>query len=207
MVPALRRQDGNPGLPLRINRPILYSRITMPLLRSKIVLVPFGEVDFIMVNKLATNIGPIFNRSVDIIKGIKVPEESYNVIRGQNYASVLINKLERMKASPREYVLGLLEEDIYLPDEPFVLGHADAVARTGVASLYRLRQEFYGLPEDESKIFNRLFKQAVFFMAPLFDISACRNPKCINYYSQNMFDIDSKGEKLCDICRRKIGLK
>jgi archaemetzincin len=176
----------------------------MALLRAKIVLVPLGEVDFIMVNKLATNIGPVFNRSVDIIKGMKVPEESYNVIRGQNYATVLLNKLERVKASPREFILGILEEDIYLPDEPFVIGHADTVSRTAVVSLFKLRQEFYGLPEDEMKIFSRLFKQAVFFLAPLFGLTGCRNPKCINYHSKDMFDIDNKGEKLCDICQRSI---
>ncbi len=177
----------------------------MALLRAKIVLVPLGEVDFIMVNKLATNIGPIFNRSVDIIKGMKVPEESYNVIRGQNYATVLLNKLERVKASPREFVLGILEEDIYLPDEPFVLGYSDTVSRTAVVSLFKMRQEFYGLPEDEQKIFSRLFKQAVHYLSPLFGLSSCRNPKCVNFYSQDMFDIDNKLEKLCDICQRQLG--
>ena len=89
----------------------------MAILKAKIVLVPLGEVDFILVNRLATNIGPVFNRSVDILKGMKVPQESYNVIRGQNYASVILNKLERVKANQREFILGLLEEDIYLPDE------------------------------------------------------------------------------------------
>ena len=177
----------------------------MAILRAKLVLVPLGEVDFVMINKLATNIGPVFNRSVDIIKGMKVPEESYNVIRGQNYATVILNKLERVKASPREFILGILEEDIYLPDEPFVIGNADTVSRTAVVSLYKLRQEFYGLPEDETKVFSRLFKQGVHFIAPLFGLSSCRNHKCINYYSQDMFDIDSKNEKFCDICQRQLG--
>ncbi len=176
----------------------------MALLRAKIVLVPLGEVDFIMVNKLATDIGPVFNRSIDIIKGMKVPEESYNVVRGQNYASVLLNKLERVKASPREFILSILEEDIYLPDEPYVIGYSDTVSRTAIVSLFRIRQEFYGLPEDERKVFARLFKQSIYHIAPLFGLSACRNPKCVNYYSQSMFDIDSKGEKFCDICKRKI---
>ena len=119
----------------------------MAILKAKIVLVPLGEVDFILVNRLATNIGPIFNRSVDILKGMKVPEESYNVIRGQNYASVILNKLERVKANQREFILGLLEEDIYLPDEPYVIGNSDTVSRTAVVSLFRIRQEVRGTIE------------------------------------------------------------
>lgn len=179
----------------------------MALLKAKIVLAPLGEVDFILVNRLATSIGPVFDRSVDILKGMKVPEESYNVIRGQNYASVILNKLERVKANQREFIVGLLEEDIYLPDEAFIIGYSDTVLRTAVVSLFRIRQEFYGLPEDDKKVFSRLFKQSIFHLSPLFNLPSCRNPRCINYYSQKMFDIDSKGEKFCDLCRRKISGK
>lgn len=176
----------------------------MAILKAKIVLVPLGEIDFLLVNRLATNIGPVFDRSVDILKGMKVPEESYNVIRGQNYASVISNKLERVKANQREFIVGLLEEDIYLPDEAYIIGQSDTVSRTAVISLYRIRHEFYGLPENEKKIFSRLFKQTIFHISPLFELSSCRNPRCINYFSQKMFDIDSKGEKFCGICERKL---
>lgn len=179
----------------------------MALLKAKVVLVPLGEADFILVNRLATLIGPVFDRSVDILKGMKVPEESYNVIRGQNYASVILNKLERVKANQREFIVGILEEDIYLPDEPFIIGYSDTVSRTAVVSLFRIRQEFYGLPEDDKKVFTRLFKQSIFHLSPLFNLPSCRNPKCINYYSQKMFDIDSKGDKFCDLCRRKLSGK
>jgi archaemetzincin len=176
----------------------------MAFVKSKIVVVPLGEVDFMLVNKLATNIGPVFGRSVDIIKGMKIPEESYNVIRNQYYASIILAKLERVKANARELILGVCEEDIYLPDEAAVLGFSDAVLGTATVSLYKIRQEFYGLPEDEMKVYGRLFKQAVHHLSLLFNISGCRNPKCINYYSQEMFDIDSKGEHFCDICKRQL---
>jgi archaemetzincin len=176
----------------------------MAFVKAKIVVVPLGEVDFMLVNRLATNIGPVFGRSVDILKGMKIPEEAYNVIRNQYYASILLAKLERVKANPRELILGVCEEDIYLPDEAYILGHSDAVLGTAAVSLFRIRQEFYGLPEDEMKIYGRLFKQAVHQTAHLFEMSSCRNPKCINYYSQDMFDIDNKGEKFCDICRRQL---
>ncbi len=176
----------------------------MPFVKAKIVVVPLGEVDFMLVNRLATNIGPVFGRSVDILKGMKIPEEAYNVIRNQYYASILLAKLERVKANPREYVLGVCEEDIYLPDEASILGHSDAILGTAIVSLMKIRQEFYGLPEDEMKVYDRLFKQSVHHIAHLFKVSSCRNSKCVNYYSQEMFDIDNKGEKFCDICIRQL---
>jgi archaemetzincin len=176
----------------------------MPILKAKIVVVPMGEVDFMLVNKLASNIGPIFGRSVDILKGMKMPEEAFNVIRNQYYAQVLLSKIERTKANSREKVLAICEEDLYLPDESYIMGWVDQLSGTSVVSLYRIRQEFYGLPEDESKIYPRLYKEAVHRLAHLFDLTECRNPKCVNYYSQIMLDIDNKSDKFCDICRRHL---
>ncbi len=176
----------------------------MAFIKPKIVVVPLGEVDFMMVNKLATNIGPVFNRSVDILKGLKVPEEAYNVIRNQHYATIILSKLERIKANHKEKILAICEEDIYLPDEAYILAHSDSVAGTAIVSLYRIRQEFYGLPEDDTKIYSRLYKQAIQQIAYLNNIAGCRNPICVHYYSTNMMDIDSKSEKLCDICKRQL---
>ncbi len=173
-------------------------------MKSKVVVVPMGDVDFMMVNKLASSIGPIFNRSVDILKGMKMPTEAHNVVRNQYYAQVLLSKIERTKANSREKVIAVCEEDLYLPDESYVMACVDRLSGTGVISLFRIRQEFYGLPEDESKVYPRLFKETVHRLGHLFDLTECRNPRCVNYYSQIMLDIDNKGEKFCDICKRQL---
>ena len=176
----------------------------MSFLKSKIAIVPVGEVDFSTVNKLATEIGPVFNRSVDILKGMKTPEESHNIVRNQYYAPVILNKLERIKTNTREKVIAVIEEDLYLPDEAYILGYADCLAGTAIVSLFRIRMEFYGLPEDDAKVYPRLFKEAIHRAAHLFDLSECRNPRCVNYFSQMMLDIDTKSDKFCDICRRNL---
>jgi len=176
----------------------------MAALKSKIVVVPLGEVDFMIVNRLATDLGPIFNRSVDILKGMKLPQEAQNVIRGQYYAMVIMSKLERVKANSREKVIGVCEDDLYLPDQNSIIGHADTISGTAVVSLWQIRQEFYGLPENDSQVYPRLYKESLHQLAHLFDVSECRNPKCVNYYSHDMSDIDNKGNNFCDICKRKM---
>jgi archaemetzincin len=181
---------------------------TVSLLRSKIVVVPLGEVDFGIVNRLATNIGPVFSRSVDILKGIKMPREAFSVVRNQYYAQVVLTKIERAKANNREKVIAICEEDLYLPEDAYVLSSVDRVAGTAIISLYRIRQEFYGLPENDGMIYPRLFKESIHRMCGLLHLPECRNPRCVNYYSQMMLDIDSKQDKLCDICLRQMtGLK
>ncbi len=157
-----------------------------------------------MVNKLASNIGPVFNRSVDILKGMKMPTEAFNVLRNQYYAQVVLSKIERSKANSREKVIAVCEEDLYLPNSSQVSHCVDRLSGTAVLSLHNLRQEFYGLPEDESQVYPRLYKEALRLLAQLFEMPSCRNPRCVNYYSDVMLDIDSKGEKFCDICLRSL---
>ena len=176
----------------------------MSLIKPKFVIIPLGEVDFIMVNKLAAAVGPVFNRSIDILKGMKMPQEALSVTRNQYYATVLLSKLERVKANTREKVVGICEEDLYLPDENSILGYSDSLSGTAVVSLYKIRQEFYGLPEDEAKIYPRLFKETVHQISHLYKLADCRNPKCVNYFSQLMLDIDAKSTRFCDICKRTL---
>lgn len=163
-----------------------------------------GEVDFTLVSRLAGEIGPVFNRSVDILKGFNLPNEAHNVIRNQYYALVILAKLERAKSNNREKVIAVCEEDLYLPEENYILGYADTLSGTAIVSLNRIRQEFYGLPEDDAKIYPRLFKEAIHQIGHLFNLSECRNPQCVNYFSQMMLDIDNKKDKFCDICRRQL---
>jgi predicted Zn-dependent protease len=163
-----------------------------------------GEADLVTINRLAGSLGAVFNRGVDILKGMRTPGEAFNETRGQYYARVILSKLERVKANQREMVVGICEEDIYLPNTHFVLGYADSLAGTAVVSLFHFRQEFYGLPEDDKKIYPRLYKEVIHQMANLYTIPPCTNPTCVHYDSREMMDIDNKSMRLCDICLRSL---
>jgi len=173
-------------------------------MRAKIVIVPLGEADLATINRLAGTLGGVFNRGVDILKGMRMPEEGFNDTRNQYYARIVLSKLERVKANNREMVVGVCEEDIYLPNAHYVLGYADPLAGTAVVSMFHFRQEFYGLPEDESRVYPRLYKEVVHQLANLYSIPPCANPSCVHYESREMIDIDNKSSRLCDICLRSL---
>ncbi len=176
----------------------------MSILRSKIVIVPLGETDLGLINKIAGALGGVFNRGVDILKGMRVPQEAFNETRGQYYARIILSKLERIKANQRETVIGICEQDLYLPNRHYVLGYADNLASTAVVSLFHFRQEFYGLPEDDQKIYPRLYKEVIHQMAKIYSIPECSNPSCVHFESVEMLDIDNKSDRLCDICMRNL---
>jgi predicted Zn-dependent protease len=176
----------------------------MAILRAKIVIVPLGETDLAIINRLGGSVGGIFNRGVDILKGMQIPIEAYNETRNQYYARIILSRLERVKANTRELVIGICEEELYLPNTHFILGYADALSGAAVVSMFHFRQEFYGLPEDESKVYPRLYKEIIHQTAYLYSIKACSNPSCVHYESREMIDIDHKSTRLCDICTRQL---
>lgn len=172
--------------------------------RGKIIIIPLGELDFYQINKLAANLSMAFSSGVDILQGIDLPDEAENQERGQFYSTVILAKLELMRQNPTEKILGITEEDLYVPTQPFVYGEADPQSGCAIVSFYRLRQEFFGLPEDEKQIYNRMLKEAIHQVGHLHQLSSCNNPRCVMYRSGSMLDTDSKADKFCDICRRRL---
>ena len=176
----------------------------MRIRKSRLVIVPLGEVDYFLINKLATNLSSTLSISANIMQGVKIPPESYNIMRSQYYATVILQKLEIMKSSQKELMLGIMEEDIYAGEEHSVASEIDRMTGCGVISLMHLRTDFYGLPENEKWVYPRLYKETFKIVARLMGMRACRNPHCILYYSRDMRDIDDKKLKLCDICQREF---
>ena len=171
--------------------------------KNKIVIIPLGDVDYGMMNKLATSLVSIFNAGVDILQGMKTPQEAYNRKRGQYYSTVILNKLELLRANPREKILGVIDEDLYVPSLNYVFGEADPLSKVAVISLYRLKQENYGICDEENLYFSRLTKEAVHELGHLVGFKHCPNPKCVMYFSNSLMETDRKTEKFCDNCLRK----
>ncbi|HEX9912779.1 MAG TPA: archaemetzincin family Zn-dependent metalloprotease [candidate division Zixibacteria bacterium] len=171
--------------------------------KSKIVVIPLGDVDYGIVNKLATNLVSIFNAAVDILQGIRIPQEAYNQQRGQYYSTVILNKLDLLRANPREKILGVIDEDLYVPSLNFVFGEANPLSKVAVISLFRLKQENYDATDEEGLYFSRLSKEAVHELGHLIGFKHCPNPRCVMYFSNSLLETDRKNEKFCDNCLRK----
>ena len=172
--------------------------------RGKIIIVPFGDLDSYQINKLAANLSVAFSAGVDILQGVEPPDEAENEERGQFYSTVILAKLELIRQGESERILGITEEDLYIPTLPFVYGEADPNSGCSVMSFFRMRQEFYGLPEDDQQIYTRALKEAIHLLGQLYQLVVCHNPRCVMYHSASMLDTDAKAERFCDNCTRRL---
>lgn len=134
---------------------------------------------------------------------IALPRESWNQRRGQHLASLLLAELPSL---PRlgDRALGVVDVDLFAPGLNFVFGEADITGKRALISLQRLRQAFYGLPQDENLFRERAFKEAVHELGHTYGLGHCTDFTCVMHFSNSLRDTDLKGWNFCPICQRKV---
>jgi archaemetzincin len=100
-------------------------------------------------------------------------------------------------------VLGVTAQDLFIPILTFVFGEAQlgpGPAAAAVASLHRLRQEFYGLPPDPALARDRLLKEALHELGHTLGLRHCHDYRCVMSSSHAVENIDLKLAEFCPDC-------
>jgi len=170
----------------------------------KIYLIPVGEVERNLLDYLASQISQIFSCSIETRKPLPKPEYACNRERNQYYADLILEKLEQGDWKEGEKMLGIVDMDLYTPGLNFVFGEASLNGKVAIIALPRLRQGFYGLPDDKDLYYERVLKEAVHELGHTFGLSHCKNKRCVMYFSNSLYDTDRKGKEFCKDCRKKL---
>ena len=168
----------------------------------KITLEPLGDVADETMDKLKDRVGDIFQCPAEIKTGCSDLAQAYDPQRKQYFSSKLLASLG--KSEREERVVGIADVDLYVPRLNFVFGEADMVSGTAIISLYRLRQEYYGLAPDEALFLERATKEIVHELGHTFGLRHCPNNKCVMHFSNGLADTDLKEAHFCNQCRPKI---
>lgn len=167
-----------------------------------ILLIPIGEVNEASIKTLNQALEEIFGQETQIGESIALPQESWNQRRGQYIASKLLARLP-FPSSLSDRVLGIADVDVFASGLNFVFGEADIARRTAFISLWRLRQEFYCLPQNQSLFRERTLKEAVHELGHTYGLGHCPDSTCVMYFSNSLRDTDIKGWDFCPNCKEK----
>ena len=168
----------------------------------KITLKPLGNTADEIMERLKDRVGGIFHCPVGIKAGFSDLAQAYTPERKQYFSSKLLAFLG--KSEGEERVVGIADVDLYVPRLNYVFGEADTVSGTAIVSLYRLRQEYYGLAPDEALFLERAAKEIVHELGHTFGLGHCPNTKCVMHFSNSLADTDLKEAHFCNKCRPKI---
>lgn len=120
---------------------------------------------------------------------------------GRVFLPTLLNLKERLGARA---VLGITGLDLYEKGLNFVFGLASSSLRSAIISIYRLRNEFYGLEPNENLLLERVVKEVMHELGHVFDLPHCPNNGCVMHFSTSILDTNLKDSIYCSRCEEKL---
>jgi archaemetzincin len=167
-------------------------------------LVPIGHLEEVYLTFLGQNLSQTFkietrirNRSIDLT-------HVYDSNRNQYHSSGLLFQLIQDPPPETLKILGVTELDLFIPIFTFLFGEAQLKGMGALVSTHRLKNQFYGLPEDEELLKSRLLKECIHELGHTFGLIHCFNLRCVMNTSTYVEDIDQKSANFCKSCERAI---
>ena len=167
-------------------------------------LLPIGKLDGRLMQDLAPALADMFGVPCQIVPSPLNPEFAFHGERQQYHSSEILAKMKSMGNGDCWRMLGVAAVDLYIPILTFVFGEAQIGGPCAVVSLHRLREEFYGLPEDGSLLRHRLLKEAVHEIGHTLNLTHCEDYRCAMAPSHAVEWIDLKESWLCSVCHGKV---
>jgi len=171
-------------------------------------ILPIGQVDESPLLRIQEGLKRVFTqvKNVVIEKELPLNELSLDEKRQQYRSHALLNQIQNFAAENRDlnYVLGVVDVDIFVPGLNFVFGEADRGSGTAIVSLCRLRPQYYGLEPHEALFLERATKEIIHELGHTFGLGHCPNSRCVMHFSNSLVDTDLKEMYFCSKCRPKI---
>lgn len=172
--------------------------------QDKICIVPIGPLQKGILNYAIKELEESFNMKVVIEEELGHPKYAYNEERKQYYSTEILREIVKQELLEYDRILGVADVDLYVPELTFVFGEANIAHKVAVISLTRLRQEFYGLPEDNALFEKRTTVEAVHELGHTYGLRHCKQDNCVMFFSTSIDDTDNKGQMFCKLCKRKL---
>jgi archaemetzincin len=173
---------------------------------QNITLISFGYFEKDFLKNIAEAVEHEFLFSVNIKDGHIDLSEYYDPSRRQYNGNNLLIEVDSMFASDSIKTLGLFNVDLFIPILTYIFGQAFLNGRTGIASLYRLSNERYGIKADSKSLLDRFRKEVIHELGHTFGLIHCHHPSCVMRSSTYVEDIDQKTHNLCVSCRAVLGM-
>jgi archaemetzincin len=170
-----------------------------------VIVVPVGASDPSLLEYLALTLGEAMKLEARMDARRLIPDFAYDPVRRQFESTRILTALvEDWGTKTKGKILGVAECDLFIPILTFVFGEAQLGGRGAVISLARLRQTFYGLPDDPSVLYHRAEKEAIHEVGHTFGLVHCQDYGCVMHFSNSVEDVDLKGDRFCSECAARI---
>lgn len=167
-------------------------------------LISFGYFEKELLEMIVNDVEREFLVPVKTKEGYLDLSDFYDAPRRQYDGNKLLKALELHYASNDYKTLGLFNVDLFIPILTYIFGQAFLNGNTGIASIYRLENERYGIKPDKQLFVSRFCKEVIHELGHTFGLIHCRNQSCVMRSSTYVEDIDQKSHHFCQKCREEL---
>lgn len=171
---------------------------------ENITLISFGYFEKGLLEMVVNDVEREFLLPVKTQEGHLDLSEFYDPARRQYDGNRLLKEIDSGFGDDTIKTLGIFNVDLFIPILTYIFGQAFLNGRAGIASIYRLRNERYGIKSNEQIFTNRIRKEVIHELGHTFGLFHCQNPDCVMRSSSYVEDIDQKSHHLCNHCRLKL---
>lgn len=171
---------------------------------APIMLLPVGRIEVSQFESIKEPLESCFGRTVEVGMRLPVPKYAYNPNRGQYHSAAIMKRIESTRSLDWDAAIGISQEDLFVPEVPFIFGEADRSTRTALLSLARLRPESGSMDGREDLLQRRLVSEAIHQVGLLRGLAHCPNNRCVMFYAASVLEIDKRGAALCANCKKRL---
>lgn len=172
--------------------------------KQRILLITIGQFEKGFLELIARDVAHEYKSVVSIEERYIDLGVFYEPMRRQYNANKLLKEVDSMHSTEYPKKIGLFKVDLYIPILTYIFGQATFKGNAGIASLYRLRNEHYGLEKNETLLLERFKKVVIHELGHNFGLIHCLNSSCVMRSSTYVEDLDQKEAGLCSKCRKEI---
>jgi archaemetzincin len=166
-----------------------------------ITLVSFGSFEESLLNDIAKAVKREYRLPVIMKDGYMDLSEFYDPVRHQYDGNRLLAVIDKRYKEESFRTMGLFTVDIFIPILTYIFGQAFLNGTSGIASVYRLSNESYGMDANEDLKRERFRKEVIHELGHTFGLIHCHVPSCVMRSCTYVEEIDQKDASLCSVCR------
>lgn len=167
---------------------------------KRITLVVQGKFETSFLNRMAKDVGIVYGWPVSYVPLTHDIVPYFDAARKQYDANRLLQLVHSEYSSGSLKTIGLFQVDLYIPILTYIFGQAQYNGNTGIASVYRLKNEQYGMQSDEKLLYERFRKVVIHELGHTFGLIHCHVPICVMRPGTYVEDIDQKKHQFCNKC-------
>jgi archaemetzincin len=171
-----------------------------------IQIVPIGPVARETLSAVAATTRGVFCAEAVVMPVLALPLTSYHAERMQFDADTLLDSLFDRLALDVSRIVGVTEVDLFAEGRNFVFGYAHMRDRVAIFSSRRLRDSFWGRPENLYAFRQRIDKALIHELGHTFHAPHCGEARCVMRQVEHLWQLDELAPELCASCEERISV-